>query len=84
LLSKFALVALAVLAAAPAAAAAPGATARYILPPGNYCGLAALGPDPAQWRTTAARTSFAPGLIPDTMRATNRPTFQQVLELAHP
>ncbi len=48
-------------------------------------GLAAtLGPDPAQWRTTAARTSFAPGLISDTMRATNRPTFQQVLELAHP
>ena len=45
---------------------------------------ASLGPDPAQWRTTAARTSFAPGLIPDTMRATNRPTFQQVLELAHP
>jgi hypothetical protein len=39
LLSKFALVALAVLAAAPAAAAAPGDTARYILPPGNYGGL---------------------------------------------
>jgi len=45
---------------------------------------AALGPDPAQWRTTAARTSFAPGLINDTMRATNRPTFQQVLEFQHP
>ena len=32
---------------------------------------------------TAARTGFTPGLIPDTIRATNRPTFQQVLELAH-
>ena len=27
---------------------------------------------------------FVPGLIPDTFRATNRPTFQQVLELQHP
>ena len=26
---------------------------------------------------------FVPGLIPDTIRATNRPTFQQVLELTH-
>lgn len=40
-----------------------------------------LGPDPSKWLTVAARTSFVPGLIPDTtMRATNRPTFQQVLE----
>ena len=31
----------------------------------------------------ASRTGFMPGLIPDTMRATNRPTFQQVLEFAH-
>jgi acyl-homoserine lactone acylase PvdQ len=45
---------------------------------------ARLGPDPAQWRTTAARTGFVPGLIPNTMRATNRPTFQQVLEFAGP
>ena len=37
-------------------------------------------PDPTKWLTTAARTSFIPGLIPNTMRATNRPTFQQVLE----
>ena len=37
--------------------------------------------DPTAWRSTAARTGFVPGLIPDTMRATNRPTFQQVLEL---
>jgi hypothetical protein len=41
---------------------------------------AAQGPNPATWRSTAARTGFVPGLIPDTMRATNRPTFQQVLE----
>jgi hypothetical protein len=39
------------------------------------------GPDPAAWRSTAARTRFTPGLIPDTIRTTNRPTFQQVLEL---
>jgi len=42
---------------------------------------AAQGSDPSAWRSTAARTRFAPGLIPDTIRATNRPTFQQVLEL---
>jgi acyl-homoserine lactone acylase PvdQ len=40
------------------------------------------GPDPATWTATAARTGFDPGLIPDTIRTTNRPTFQQVLELA--
>jgi acyl-homoserine lactone acylase PvdQ len=46
-------------------------------------GLAALfgNPDPASWRKPAGRTRFVPGLIPDTIRATNRPTFQQVLEL---
>jgi acyl-homoserine lactone acylase PvdQ len=38
-------------------------------------------PDPGKWRKTAARTTFAPGLIPNTIRTTNRPTFQQVLEL---
>jgi acyl-homoserine lactone acylase PvdQ len=38
------------------------------------------GPDPAAWRSTAARTGFAPGLVSETMRATNRPTFQQVIE----
>jgi acyl-homoserine lactone acylase PvdQ len=42
---------------------------------------AAQGPDPTAWRSAARRTGFAPGLIPDTFRATNRPTFQQVLEL---
>lgn len=38
------------------------------------------GSDPGAWRSTASRTGFTPGLIPDTMRTTNRPTFQQVLE----
>ena len=41
---------------------------------------ATLGADPSAWRSTASRTGFAPGLIPNTMRTTNRPTFQQVLE----
>ncbi len=46
--------------------------------------LAAVnGPDPGAWRSTASRTGFTPGLIPNTMRATNRPTFQQVLEFDH-
>ena len=42
---------------------------------------AAQGPDPTKWRAdaTAERLRFAPGLLPDTMRFTNRPTFQQVL-----
>lgn len=39
-------------------------------------------PDPSKWRTRASRTSFVPGLISDTIRTTNRPTFQQVLEFA--
>jgi len=37
--------------------------------------------DPAQWTKQAARTGFTPGLLPNTFPATNRPTFQQVLEL---
>ncbi len=45
---------------------------------------AAHGPDPTTWLATASRTGFAPGLIPDTIRTTNRPTFQQVLELVNP
>jgi acyl-homoserine lactone acylase PvdQ len=45
--------------------------------------VAAQGPDPATWRGPASRSGFAPGLIPDTFRATNRPTFQQVLELTN-
>jgi hypothetical protein len=39
------------------------------------------GPDPSTWLATAARTEFEPGLIPETIRRTNRPTYQQVLEL---
>ncbi|MCB1697387.1 MAG: penicillin acylase family protein [Pseudomonadales bacterium] len=38
------------------------------------------GDDPATWLKQGARLTFAPGLIPETFRATNRPTFQQVLE----
>jgi acyl-homoserine lactone acylase PvdQ len=37
--------------------------------------------DPAKWLKPAARTGFVPGLLPNTFPATNRPTFQQVLEL---
>jgi acyl-homoserine lactone acylase PvdQ len=40
--------------------------------------------DPSKWLKTASRTGFQPGLIPNTMRTTNRPTFQQVLEFQHP
>jgi len=38
------------------------------------------GDDPTTWLRVGARSSFAPNLIPDTFRSTNRPTFQQVLE----
>jgi hypothetical protein len=38
------------------------------------------GSNPNAWRTPARRISFAPGLIPYTMRWTNRSTFQQVIE----
>ena len=44
----------------------------------------AQGADPSAWRSNARRTGFTPGLIPDTIRATNRPTFQQVIEFASP
>lgn len=40
------------------------------------------GDDPTTWRMPGDRTTFVPGLIPDDFRATNRPTFQQVLEFA--
>jgi acyl-homoserine lactone acylase PvdQ len=46
-------------------------------------GLAATqGPDPTQWRSDATREriKFIPGLIPNTMRWTNRSTFQQAIE----
>jgi hypothetical protein len=44
---------------------------------------AAQGPDPAAWRADATREriTFAPGLLPYTMRYTNRPSgIQQVIE----
>jgi acyl-homoserine lactone acylase PvdQ len=40
--------------------------------------------DPSTWRKEAATTRFAPGLITERIRSTNRPTFQQVLELQRP
>lgn len=40
------------------------------------------GDDPSTWRKEGARSGFVPGLIPETFRSTNRPTFQQVLEFA--
>jgi acyl-homoserine lactone acylase PvdQ len=42
----------------------------------------AQGPDPTAWRTPATRIQFIPGFIPDTMRFTNRSTFQQVIRFA--
>ena len=40
------------------------------------------GGAPDTWLKEGARLSFTPGLIPETFRATNRPTFQQVLDFA--
>lgn len=45
---------------------------------------AELGSEPTQWRSEAGRTGFVPGLVPYTIRPTNRPTFQQVIEFVHP
>jgi hypothetical protein len=45
-------------------------------------GSASQGPDPAAWRSdaTSERIKFTPGLLPTTMRWTNRPTgIQQVI-----
>ncbi len=47
-------------------------------------GTAKYGADPAAWRGPAARIAFTPGLIPNTIPFTNRPTFQQVLEFQQP
>jgi acyl-homoserine lactone acylase PvdQ len=41
-----------------------------------------LGDDPTTWLREGQRSSFVPGLIPDDFRATNRPTYQQLLEFA--
>ncbi len=42
------------------------------------------GADPSKWRASAVaeRIKFSPGILPDTMRWTNRPTFQQVISFA--
>jgi hypothetical protein len=45
---------------------------------------AAQGPDPTAWRERAPRIQFVPGFIPNTMRFTNRSTFQQVIRFARP
>jgi len=42
------------------------------------------GDDPTTWLREGARSGFAPGLINNTFRSTNRPTFQQVLEFIPP
>lgn len=41
---------------------------------------AAQGPEPAAWHAAKVRIEFPPGLLPYTMRWTNRSTFQQVIE----
>ena len=38
-------------------------------------------PDPANWRKPVGTTGFVPGLLSNRFPSTNRPTFQQVLEL---
>lgn len=40
------------------------------------------GPDPSKWLAEAPRIRFTPGLIPNTMAWTNRPTYQHVIEFA--
>jgi acyl-homoserine lactone acylase PvdQ len=41
------------------------------------------GDDPTTWLPEGQRVTFTPGLIPDDFRATNRPTYQQVIEFAN-
>ena len=45
---------------------------------------ASQGPAPPTWRSdaTAERIRFVSGVLPDTMRWTNRPTFQQVMSFS--
>jgi len=45
---------------------------------------AGRGDDPTTWLSEGQRLTFTPGLIDDDFRATNRPTFQQVIEFAPP
>jgi hypothetical protein len=44
---------------------------------------ATQGANPEAWRAVAGRTRFIPGLLPDTIQAVNRPTFQQVVSFDH-
>ena len=44
---------------------------------------AEYGDDTSAWLVEGRRSMFTPGLIPDDFRATNRPTFQQVIEFAN-
>jgi acyl-homoserine lactone acylase PvdQ len=41
---------------------------------------ATQGPEPSAWHAAGVRIQFPPGLLPYTMRWTNRSTFQQVIE----
>jgi hypothetical protein len=44
---------------------------------------AAQGPDPSAWRADAAKERIRfTGFVADTMRWTNRPTFQQVVQFS--
>ena len=45
---------------------------------------AAQGPDPAAWRADATkeRIRFAPGILTQTMRGSNKPTFEQAVTFA--
>jgi hypothetical protein len=44
---------------------------------------ASRGPDPTTWLDEGDRTVFIPELIPETIRRTNRPTYQQIFELVN-
>ena len=46
--------------------------------------VAAQGADPSAWRADATkeRIRFTSGILADTMRWTNRPTFQQVMSFS--
>ena len=44
---------------------------------------AAQGPDPNVWRLADQPITFIPGVLPNTMPYTNRPTFQQVVSFGN-
>jgi hypothetical protein len=43
---------------------------------------ASQGPDPAAWRSDATKERIGFGFLPQSMRWTNRPTFQQVISFS--